>query len=794
MEREHKTKDQLMDELRQRVSALEADRKQAELVALETKRYLTRLIDSSTDAIISTDKEGKVVLFNEGAQALLGYRADEVFGRRVSVLYGGEAGANEVAREMRKRGGTVLGFESALQAKDGRSIPVLISASILFDEEGQGVGTVGFAKDLRERRRTEERLQRTHDELEKRIEERAAELKTHRERLQYLMTVSSGVLYTSKGSSDFGCTFVSENVESVMGYSPWEMLEDPGFWFSRLHPEDAKRVKEQVFPLLEKGGGTLEYRFRHRGGNYIWVQDTFKVMRDDAGRTLEVVGSWADISNLKRAEQVMTERMVFMQNLQELVAASPSVVYTTQILGSLACTFVSDNLKSLMGYAPWEMRDDPKFWARHLHPEDAQRVLAELDRLIAAGGGAVEYRFRHQKGHYIWVQDSFAVRHDTDGKPKEIVGSWADISDRKRVEIELQRLAEKVQLRNRFIRETFGRYLTDEVVETVLESPSGLQMGGDKRKITMMMADLRGFTSLSERLAPERVVAVLNRYLTTMVTIIKQYQGTIDEFIGDAVFVLFGAPVWQEDDAERAVACAVQMQLAMASVNEQNKQEDLPEVEMGIGVHTGQVVVGNIGSSERMKYGVVGSHVNLTSRIQSYTTGGQILISETTRKEVGPILRAGKQMEVKAKGIEHPVTLSEVLGIGGSHRLFLPETTEALAPLIEKIPFRYEIVEASHLGGEVYKGTLTKLSLKAAEARLENPVPTLTNLKMHLIGTDVQEIPGTLYAKVVGTVGSSTDFSFRFTSVSPEVETFLRVLLAQRAGGESKPSEPMSLA
>jgi adenylate cyclase len=309
----------------------------------------------------------------------------------------------------------------------------------------------------------------------------------------------------------------------------------------------------------------------------------------------------------------------------------------------------------------------------------------------------------------------------------------------------------------------------------------------------MMMADLRGFTSLSERLAPERVVAVLNRYLTTMVTIIKQYQGTIDEFIGDAVFVLFGAPVWQEDDAERAVACAVQMQLAMASVNEQNKQEDLPEVEMGIGVHTGQVVVGNIGSSERMKYGVVGSHVNLTSRIQSYTTGGQILISETTRKEVGPILRAGKQMEVKAKGIEHPVTLSEVLGIGGSHRLFLPETTEALAPLIEKIPFRYEIVEASHLGGEVYKGTLTKLSLKAAEARLENPVPTLTNLKMHLIGTDVQEIPGTLYAKVVGTVGSSTDFSFRFTSVSPEVETFLRVLLAQRAGGESKPSEPMSL-
>jgi adenylate cyclase len=368
---------------------------------------------------------------------------------------------------------------------------------------------------------------------------------------------------------------------------------------------------------------------------------------------------------------------------------------------------------------------------------------------------------------------------DKEGKPKEIVGSWADVSDRKRVEAELQRLAEQVELRNRFIRETFGRYLTDEVVATVLESPSGLQMGGEKRKVTMMMTDLRGFTSLSERLAPERVVALLNRYLTTMVSIIKQYQGTIDEFIGDAIFVLFGAPVWQEDDAERAVACAVAMQLAMASVNEENRQEDLPEVEMGIGLHTGQVVLGNIGSPERMKYGVVGSHVNLTSRIQSYTTGGQVLISETTRQEVANILKVGKQMEVRAKGIEHPVTLFEALGIAGQHRLFLPETAEALVPLADEIPLRYEVVEASQFGGEMSKGGLTKVSHKGAEARLETPVPTLSNLKMHLIGSEGQEIPGTLYGKVLGAVpGSSTGFSIRFTSASPEVETLLRGLTA----------------
>jgi adenylate cyclase len=100
----------------------------------------------------------------------------------------------------------------------------------------------------------------------------------------------------------------------------------------------------------------------------------------------------------------------------------------------------------------------------------------------------------------------------------------------------------------------------------------------------MLMADLRGFTSLSERLPPERVVTLLNRYLTTMVSVIKQYQGTIDEFIGDAILAIFGAPVIREDDATRATACAIEMQLAMHAVNEYNRKNDLPEIEMGIAI------------------------------------------------------------------------------------------------------------------------------------------------------------------------------------------------------------------
>jgi hypothetical protein len=134
-------------------------------------------------------------------------------------------------------------------------------------------------------------------------------------------------------------------------------------------------------------------------------------------------------------------------------------------------------------------------------------------------------------------------------------------------------------------------------------------------------------------------------------------------------------------------------------------------------------------------------------------------------------------MEVKAKGFEHPVTLYEALGIGRPHKLYQPETGETVVSLAEAVPLRYEIVEANHLGGESYKGTLTKVSPKGAEVRLEKPVPILSNLKMHLVGTEGQDIAGALYTKVVGTVpGSSTAFSIRFTSSSPEIETFLRVL------------------
>jgi adenylate cyclase len=199
------------------------------------------------------------------------------------------------------------------------------------------------------------------------------------------------------------------------------------------------------------------------------------------------------------------------------------------------------------------------------------------------------------------------------------------------------------------------------------------------------------------------------------------------------------------------------------------------------------VVVGNIGSSERTKYGVVGSQVNLTSRIQSCTTGGQTLISEATRREVGPILKLGRQMEVKAKGIEYPITVSEVLGIGRPHQLYLPDIAEDLVPLAEEVPLTYSVIDSNQGGEELCSGALTKLSRKGAEARLESPVDIFSNLEMYVAGKEGESLQGTLYGKVVGSVqGTRTNFSICFTSVPPEIEAYLGELLARAAEAQPK--------
>ena len=342
-------------------------------------------------------------------------------------------------------------------------------------------------------------------------------------------------------------------------------------------------------------------------------------------------------------------------------------------------------------------------------------------------------------------------------------------------------LAERgdLQNRNQFIREVFGRYMTEDVVKTLLESSGGLQLGGERRKVTILMSDLRGFSSISERMAPEEVVSMLNIYLEAMTNAIVKRGGTIDEFIGDAILTIFGAPIAKEDDAMRAVACALEMQLAMDRVNEHNRKSGFPELEMGIGISTGEVVVGNIGSKKRAKYGIVGSHVNMTARIESYTVGGQILISEATLEETSEIVKSGRQRQIEPKGAKKPLTIYEVTGMGEPYNIFLPGDSEELTRLATKIPLEFTVLEEKFAGRTRFEGTIEELSVKNATISTAELPAVLSNLKMEVGGGGNGDAYKDVYGKVMETLPDGTRFQLRFTSVPKEAAAFLESVLAE---------------
>jgi len=330
-------------------------------------------------------------------------------------------------------------------------------------------------------------------------------------------------------------------------------------------------------------------------------------------------------------------------------------------------------------------------------------------------------------------------------------------------------------VRNRSVRETFGRYLSDEIVRNILESPGGMNLGGEKRTVTILMSDLRGFTSIGERSPAEDVVGMINIYLEVMTEIILKYNGTIDEFIGDAILVIFGAPMQRDDDAIRAVACAVEMQKAMEEVNRRNRAAGYSETAMGIGINTGSVVVGNIGSNKRTKYAVVGRNVNLTSRIESYTVGGQILASQSTVEACGGIVRIHDALEVMPKGVQKPLIICDVGGIGGNCNLYLPEKKRTELPELDRpLLISFKVLDGKNVSGESFRGRILRMSGTEAEIHADLITDRLSNLKVTLVGSGSNETAPELYAKVTENISAVPPF-FRvcLTSAAPEVQAFM---------------------
>lgn len=346
---------------------------------------------------------------------------------------------------------------------------------------------------------------------------------------------------------------------------------------------------------------------------------------------------------------------------------------------------------------------------------------------------------------------------------------------------ECEKALAEVERLSGILRNTFCRYLAQDVVNQLLESEDRVCLGGETREVSLLMSDLRGFTAHTAGMPPEQILAMLNRYLGRMVEILLDHKGLVDEIVGDGILAVFGAPTHMDDHVERAVACALQMQAAMDSINQMNEADGLPRLEMGIGINAGRVIVGNIGSERRTKYGVVGSEVNFTGRIESYTLGGQILISQSAYDVVRDMVTIRDVLRVEMKGLKGKVNLYDVRGISGTYSVNLAETLEAPLPILERIPARIGNVYDEIVTNKSGDAWITGLSEQSAVVFIREQLYPRQEIRIDLLDENMEETIGEVFAKVISIspLGDHAEAIIRFTFVSPEMRRFFRACLVR---------------
>jgi PAS domain S-box-containing protein len=378
---------------------------------------LARLLDASPAVIYSFEAKGDFAptFVSENIARLFGYAACDYLENpnfwRERVHPQDLPRVEAEMDELFKAGKHVL--EYRFRKKDGSYCWVNDEQHLMLDAKGAPSEVVGSWSDITDRKAAE-----------------AAEGAAHA-RLSALLESAPSVIYSFKAKDDYAPTFVSENIKRLLGYCPEKYLEHADFWRSNVHPEDLASVEAEQSKLFEKGRHTAEYRFRKRNGNYIWVSDEQYLLRGDDGEPAEIVGSWSNITTRKQAEQAENAARA---RFDLLLHGAPAVVYSFEAGGSYAPTFVSENIKRVLGYEPDQYLKDPDFWRARVHPEDLAEVEAGQAKLFEDGRNVAEYRFRKADGIYCWVSDEQHLVKDQNGKPLEVIGSWSEVTARKTAE------------------------------------------------------------------------------------------------------------------------------------------------------------------------------------------------------------------------------------------------------------------------------------------------------------------------------------------------------------------------
>ena len=341
---------------------------------------------------------------------------------------------------------------------------------------------------------------------------------------------------------------------------------------------------------------------------------------------------------------------------------------------------------------------------------------------------------------------------------------------------EIQVLGEAID-RTKISLRSFMRFAPHQLVQQVILDGKELLLEGERREVTLLFSDLRNFTHFAEHTRPEEVVHILNVHFDSMVKIISAHSGYVVDFLGDSLFAVFGAPEGDPDHTFQAIKCAVTMQLTRAKLNGELSAPDLPRLEMGIGINTGSCVVGNMGSQVRIKYGVVGHAVNLAARIETFTVGGQVLISEASRRLTEDLISVSGPFEAYGKGVEGAIQVWEVRGLHNKPDLTLPPTVGGLATLSEPVPVRFRLITGKQIASELYQATMIKLSEAGVALETALGLEDFAAIQLQLSGP----AGGTIHidGKVVGVDDARRYYIIRFSGLDSTSAAAVSSILAE---------------
>ena len=312
---------------------------------------------------------------------------------------------------------------------------------------------------------------------------------------------------------------------------------------------------------------------------------------------------------------------------------------------------------------------------------------------------------------------------------------------------------------------------------------SGAQ-GFASSEMTILLADLRGFTSISASHSPATVLQLINRCLITMSEVVFRHQGAIDKFMGDSIMVLFSGPQSADDPVRRAVLCGVDLQLAMDELNEHYRQFGLPELYLGVGINTGSVLSGTLGSNLYAAYTVIGDDVNLASRIEGFSLRGQVLISERTFERCHDFVTTGEPFSVNIKGKTGPITLREVLEIP-SLKKGVPRREIRKSPRVRvRMPFSYRLVKTDVAIPQVHRGTILDMGYHGILAEIDQPSTSLMELRLEIDLALVGYKAADIHARIVKIAKSDggghlcgIEFTFLSADDAQNIRLFVQLMM-----------------